>query len=261
MRIPSALTVVLLTVGLAGCGDSDTPEATPASPSAAPSVAAPEPAARDELAGLAALALERRYAARYSFDDGRGTPREVVAAVAQDGTWRVDIPGGALGGSAGVTIIRVPTGLYQCTLATPALPVSPTCVRVAEGGDKVPRRYDPGVQRLFRQWLAVFTDRRAALAVSAVPPLDGAQGACYAVDSVTASLDPPVDVGIYCYAPDGLLTAAQVDFGVLKLVGQFAGPATLPLPGPEVAGQPMGMSADPQTVTPSGSVPTIRANG
>ena len=261
MRIPSALTVVMVMVGLAGCGDSDTPEATPASPSATPSVAAPEPAARDELAGLAALALDRRYAARYTLDDGRGSPREVLVAVAQDGTWRVDIPGGALGGSAGVTIVRVPTGLYQCTLATVAMPVSPTCVRVAEGGDKVPRRYDPRVQRLFRQWLGVFTDSRAALAVSVVKPIAGAQGTCYAVDSVTASLDPPVDVGIYCYTPDGLLTAAQVDFGVVKLVSQKDGPATLGLPGPEVAGQPMPMTAGAQPGTPSGSVPTIRANG
>ena len=121
---------------------------------------------------------------------------------------------------------------------------------MAERGEKVPRRYDPKVQRLFRQWLHVFTDRSSALAVSAVQPLPGAQGSCYAVDSVSASLDAPVDVGIYCYSPDGLLTAARVDFGLLTLVQQVAAPAAVQLPGPEVAGEPMGMNSIP-TVAPS----------
>ncbi|SDT75228.1 hypothetical protein [Actinoplanes derwentensis] len=250
MRIPSALTVVLLAVGLTGCGDGDTPDAAPASSAPAP-VTGPEPGARDELAGLAALAMDRRYAALYSLTDGSGPAREVVAAVAADGTWRVDIPGGALGGTAGVTVIRVAAGVYQCTLSTPAQPVSSTCVRVAEKGDRVPRKYDPRVQRLFRQWLKVLTDQKQPLAVSAVQPLEGAQGTCYSVDSVTASLDAPIDVGIYCYAPDGLLTAARVDFGTLTLVRQVEGPATLQLPGPEVAGQPMGMTAQPTGVVPS----------
>jgi hypothetical protein len=256
MRLPSASIVVLLTAALAGCTDAvTTPEPAP-QPSASAEVPVPE--ARSEFAGLAALALDRRYAALYSLESG-GSTREVVAAVAEDGAWRVDIPAGALGGTAGVTIIRVATGLYQCTLSTPSAPVSPTCVRVAERGDKVPRKYDPRAQRLFRQWLPVFTDRKAPLAVSAVQPLPGVQGSCYAVDSVTAALDQPVDVGIYCYAPDGLLTAARVDFGQVKLVRQVAGPKTLQLPGPEVAGEPMGMTAPPPVVGPTDAAPSPSA--
>ncbi|MFC4067068.1 hypothetical protein [Actinoplanes subglobosus] len=256
MRLPSALTVALLTAGLSGCGVSDaTPEPTPGTPSASASDPALVPEARSEFAGLAALALDRRYAALYTLESG-GSSREIVAAVADDGTWRVDIPGGALGGTAGVTVIRVPAGLYQCTLNTATAPVSPTCVRVAERGDKVPRRYDPRVQRLFRQWLPVFTDRKAPLAVSPVRQLAGVEGSCYAVDSVTATLDQPVDVGIYCYSADGLLTGARVDFGLLKLVRQVAGPKSVQLPGPEVAGEPMGMTApvpapQPSLVAPS----------
>ncbi|GGN74168.1 hypothetical protein GCM10010112_44030 [Actinoplanes lobatus] len=254
MRLPSAFTVAVLVFGLAGCGGESAPEAVPET---AASVADPEPEARDQLAGLAALALDRRYAALYTFDVGDGSPRDVVASVADDGTWRVDIPLGALGGTAGVTIIKVAAGVYQCGLTTSTQPVSPTCIRVAERGDKVPRRYDPKVQRLFRQWLTVFTDRKAPLAVSAVRPLAGAQGGtCYAVDSVSAALDPPVDVGIYCYSADGLLTAARVEYGVLKLVRQVAGPPTLQLPGPEVAGEPMGMSSPPPVVQPSGLTPS-----
>ncbi|MEV0899784.1 hypothetical protein [Actinoplanes sp. NPDC049802] len=256
MRLPSAFTIAVLVLGLAGCGGDSTPEAASETVSPAASVAPPGPEARDELAGLAAMAQDRRYAALYTFDVGDGNPRDVVASVADDGTWRVDIPLGALGGTAGVTIIKVAAGVYQCGLTTPARPVSPTCVRVAERGDKVPRRYDPKVQRLFRQWLTVFTDRKAPLVVSAVRPLAGAQGSCYAVDSVSAALDPPVDVGIYCYSPDGLLTAARVEYGVLKLVRQVDGPPTLQLPGPEVAGEPMGMASPPPVVQPSAVAPS-----
>ncbi|WP_436525631.1 hypothetical protein [Actinoplanes sp. HUAS TT8] len=257
MRLPSgsgrglsALTAVVLALGLSGCGGDDAPDAAPAT-SASASAPTGSPDARVQLAGLAALALDRHYAALYSFTGGDGVPRNVVATVANDGTWRVDIASGALGGTADVSIVRNPNGVYQCTLSMTAIPVTPGCVHVAAKGDKVPSRFDPRVQRLFRQWLPVFTDRDSALAVSAVQPLAGAQGACYSVDSITASLDAPVDVGVYCYAPDGLLTAARVGFGVLKLVRQVAAPATVQFPGPEVGGSAMGMGGPESSTDPA----------
>ena len=66
--------------------------------------------------------------------------------------------------------------------------------------------------------------------------------------------DAPVDIGIYCYADDGVLTAARVGFGVLSLVSQVPGPATVALPGPEVAGTPMGTDSPPPppVLEPSG---------
>jgi len=234
---------VLLSLGVAACGGADTPVA-PAS--SAPSPAATEdPNAREELAGRAALAQDHAFAGLYSLDDGSGQPRNVVATVGADGTWKVDVSGGAMGGTADVSIVSVATGVYQCTLTSPTNPITPTCIRIADAGKRVPKAYDPRVERLFRQWLPVFTDRQAALSVSAVQPLSGAQGDCYSVDSISASLKAPVDIGIYCYAPDGLLTAARVDFGVLKLVSVAAGPATVPLPGAEVPGDPMGQTAPP----------------
>ncbi|MEU4419995.1 hypothetical protein AB0F81_05175 [Actinoplanes sp. NPDC024001] len=250
----SALTVILLAAGLVGCSAGD-PEATPSGSPAPPASAEPAGDARDALAGLAALGLDLRYAALYSWDVGDGAPRSVVATVAKDGSWRVDIPNGALGGTAGVSVVRTANGVYQCSLPTPTTPVTPGCVRVAERGEKVPRKYDPKVQRLFRQWLSVFTDRQAPLAVSAVQPLAGAQGSCYAVDSVSAALDAPVDVGIYCYSPEGLLTAARVDFGVFKLVQKIDGPEAVQMPGPETGGQPMGMKSPPPVVQPSFAPP------
>lgn len=246
----------LLLSGAAAC--SGAPEATPSpSSSAPPSEAAGS--ARDSLAARAALAMDKAYAALYSFDDGKGQPRNVVATVGKDGTWRVDVSGGALGGTADVTIVSTPAGVYQCTLGSQSNPIAATCVKVAKPGKPVPDPYDPKVERLFRQWLPVFTDRQAALAVTQVQPLAGAKGSCFSIDSISASLADPVDIGVYCYADDGVLTAVRVGFGVLKMVSQVEGPATVALPGPEVAGPPMGMDAPPPApdpVQPTGLVPS-----
>lgn len=233
----------MLAAAACGGGDEAAPQPTPAASSAPPPAGSPD--ARSDLAAHAALALDRSYAALYSLNDGSGQPRNVVATVGADGTWRVDVAGGALGGTADVSIVSLAAGVYQCTMSSPTNPVASACVRVAEPGKRVPKAYDPKVQRLFRQWLPVFTDRQSALAVARVQPLAGAQGTCFSIDSISASLDAPVDVGIYCYAGDGLLTAARVGFGVLTLVNQVAGPATVQLPGPETGGQPMGTSAPP----------------
>jgi hypothetical protein len=53
-------------------------------------------------------------------------------------------------------------------------------------------------------------------------------------------------VGIYCYADNGLLTAARVGFGTLTIAGAPApAPASIDLPGPVTGGEPMGMQAPP----------------
>jgi hypothetical protein len=251
----SVLTVLLLAGGAAACGGPEhapAPVATTASPPPDP-----DDDARTALAARAALAQDHRFAALYHFD-ARGRPeRNVVATVATDGSWRVDIAGGALGGTADVSVVSNPDGVYQCALPSVANPVSPSCVRVADAGKRIPRAYDPGVQRLFRSWLGAFTDRQSALSVTPAAPLPGAGangGTCFAVDSISASLNPPVDVGIYCYADNGLLTAAKVDFGVLTLASTpVTPPAKVNLPGPVGPGPALGMSSPPPPPQPSAS--------
>ncbi|WP_249999907.1 hypothetical protein [Actinoplanes sp. M2I2] len=253
-------TAALLLTGVAACGGA--PEAAAPPSSSAPTGPAASDA-RESLAARAALAMDKAYAALYSLDDGRGQPRNVVATVGRDGTWRVDVSGGALGGTADVTIASTAAGVFQCTLGSQSNPIASTCVKVAKPGKPVPDEYDPKVERLFRQWLSVFTDRQAALAVTEVQPLAGAKGNCYSIDSISASLADPVDIGVYCYAEDGVLSAARVGFGMIKVISQVEGPATVPLPGPEVAGPPMGMDtpvAPPvqpvQPLQPSGLAPS-----
>ena len=258
--LPLLPVVVLLTFGLAACGGADTGEPPPPSASPAPDDGGgDDPDARADLAARAALALDKPYAALYSLDDGDGQARDVVATSATDGSWRVDVSRGMQGGATDVSIVSIAEGVFQCTVATAANPIIPACAKVANKGKPVPKKHSPKVERLFRPALTVFTDRESALTVTRVKPLDGAKGTCYSVDSISASLDAPVDVGIYCYADDGVLTAARVGLGVLKLVSQVAGPATVPLPGQVTGAGPMTTATPPApppaVVEPTGSIP------
>lgn len=228
-------------------------------PSQAPISLGPDPdAARSELAARAALAVDHKFAALYTFQAQDEPSRAVVATVALDGSWRVDIPAGAQGGATDVSIVQNSSGVFQCSLASATNPITPTCVRVADAGDRVPAKDDPQVERVFRQWLEVFTDPQAAISVSTAQPLTTSPGSeCFSVDSLAASMSAPVDVGIYCYGPDGLLTAAKVDFGTLTIASQpAAAPQTVELPGAIVTGDPMGMTSPPPTTPPAVVLPS-----
>jgi hypothetical protein len=246
------LAAVLMAGGAAACGGP-----APAKPKPTASRSAPPDAddARARLAALAALAQDHRFAALYRLDTAGQSPRNVVATVANDGSWRVDVAGGALGGTTDVAVVSLPAGVFQCALSSATNPINPTCVRVAAAGKRVPKATDPMVERVFRQWLTVFTDRQAALSVSAAQPLPDSQGSCFSVDSISASMNAPVDVGIYCYADNGLLTAAKVDFGTITIASTpVAPPPKVDLPGPVVDGDPPGLDR-PSPSVPSGSPP------
>lgn len=247
--VVTALALTAAACGGGGGGGGAEPEATPSASAPPPSTGAPD--GRAALAAVAAVALDRSYAALYALEDGSGPARNVVATVGADGTWKVDVAGGALGGSADVSIVSTAAGVFQCSGATTVNPTATGCVKVAEPGKRVPKAYSPRVERLFRQYLDVFTDRQSGLSVAQVNPLNGAQGTCYSVDSVQAALAAPVDVGIYCYADDGLLTAARVGYGTIKLVSQVAGPPTVQLPGPQ-SGTPAMGTGQPSASTPVG---------
>ncbi len=247
---PRLVPAVLIAGLLTACGD---PAPATEPPPPAPSASAPVGggAARVELAARAALAQDHRFAALYPYDAKDGQPaRSVVATVAVDGSWRVDIPGGALGGTADVAVVQTGEGVFQCALPSATNPISPGCVRVADPGKRMPRDYDPKVHRVFRQWLNVFTDRQAALSVMPAAPLPGSQGSCFSIDSISASLKAPVDVGIYCYADNGLLTAVRVAFGTLTLASVAAAPDRIDLPGPVVGGEPLGLKSPPPPPPP-----------
>ncbi|MFJ6199807.1 hypothetical protein [Micromonospora sp. NPDC092111] len=246
-RSTGALTLFLPAL-LAACS-ADGPAAPPTSTAADP-VPAQVDAARDELAALAAAARDRRLTARYALSGTDGPTRDITVTSANDGSWRVDVPGGALGGTVDVSLAATPDGLFQCGLPSAGRPGAATCVRLGDRDDTVPRRLDPRVQHPFTDWLAVLTDRRTPLSVSAASAPAGVPGKCYAVETTSASLNPPLDVGIYCYQPDGTPTFVKAALGTLTLAGPPGpGPATVPLAGPVVTGEPLGPDAPEPTET------------
>ncbi len=214
------------------------------------------PADRERLAGLAAAAKDRRYVATYTLVVPKRADRIVTVAVATDGTWVVGIPGGALSGLADIAIFRSAEGLFHCSLGPvagaylerPDLdPITTGCVRV----DRLTGATDPRVQHLFTDWIDPLVDRATALSVAATSSLPGAVGSCYSIESNSAALAPPVDPGIYCYQPDGLLTAARVGFGTLTLTGTVApAPPSVAIPAAVVSGDPLPVTAPPPPPPP-----------
>jgi hypothetical protein len=160
--------------------------------------------------------------------------------LAADGTWRIDVPGGALDGQASVAVARTSQGLYQCQLSG----TRQACTKVAAADGTFPASADPKVEHPFVDWLDVLTDRQAALSVAPAPLLGGVRGACFSVEANSAALTPPVDPGIYCYDADGTLTGLRVTFGTLILATAVSpAPPTITLPGPITAGAPLSTSA------------------
>lgn len=245
-------TPVLVGSMLAGCGHDPAPGPV-TRPSTQATVA---PTDRDMLAGLAAAAEDRRYVATYTLVVAKRPDRTVTVAVATDGSWIVAVPAGALGGLADVAVFHSDAGTFQCALSTaagatavrPDLAITPGCVAVP----KLAAANDPQIQHLFTDWIDALVDRGTALSVAGAPVLPGASGSCFSVESTAAALAPPVDPGIYCYAPDGMLTAARIGAGTLTLTGPVAvGPPSVTMPAPVVVRPLLAMTAPPPPVSPA----------
>lgn len=269
----SAIVVTAFTaaVTLTACGAGHPPSLTDPTPSAAIPTGPVD--AVGQLAGLAAAAHDRRYVAAYTISGIGMSGRSVLASLATDGTWQVDVAGGALGGGGNVAILGLKTGTYQCLLSgsatTAAIPTppppspsasveasarpstgtsasaspspsptpvrypAPVCVKVAAAGKPVPKKYDPVFEHIFTDWLAVMLDRTAPISVFPASQLAHSSGACYSVESSSASLAPVIDSGIFCFTADGTLTAAKIRAGTLTISGPaVAAPPTTTLPAP-----------------------------
>ncbi|WP_432980914.1 hypothetical protein [Dactylosporangium sp. CA-233914] len=239
---------VLTGLLLSACSSSSAPDPQ-VSPSATPVPAQPDP--RGQLAARVAVAKDRRYVAAYTLTEPGKAPRSILVSVATDRTWRVDIQGGALGGTADVAIASRPEGVYQC-------PINPSssCVKVAAGGKRLPAAIDPRVQYVFVTWLDVLLDRQTPLSVAPAEPLAGTSAPCFAVEPGVTAIAPAMDPGTFCYSDDGILTAAKLPFGQLMLTGEVvAPPPTISLPGPVANSAPLGTSAPPPPPPPASSAP------
>jgi hypothetical protein len=245
--VASAATVATA-AAVAACG-SDAPPAGPKESGApvagAAAGVAVEP--RADLARRVAAAKDRRFTAAYAWT-GSGAPRTVTVTLAADGTWRVDVPGGAEGGRSGVSLVGRAEGVYQCA--------TNGCVRVARAAGTVPSGVDPKVHHPFTDWPAVLADPHAALSVASAATLPGVTGTCFSVEPTTVSIAPPIDPGIFCYGDDGMPTGVRTRFGTLALSGPPApAPPTAELAGPVSNGAPLSTSAPP---APRSSSPSRR---
>lgn len=249
---PGLLTAASVAVLATACGGNP----PPTDPAATTPPATAPVAASQQLAARAAAAKDRHYTARYRLT-GRSQPaRTVEVTVASDGTWRVDVPGGALGGAKAVAIVAVRTGVYQCVLGAAG-----GCVKVAAPRGAVPAAYDPRIQHLFTRWLDVFVDRGAALSVTIAKPPNGTGGTCYSVEPTAASLTSPVDPGLYCFAADGTVTGARFGGISMVLVGTPGPPPpSVTLPEPVVRRPAAGTAAPPPppAASPRPPSPTAR---
>jgi len=244
--VPAVLVLATGTAMLvSGCGSQRAAAdgTGPSAPTSAPASASPTPPAPDaraQLAGLVAAAKDRRMTAGYTLTRANQPVRSITVTLATDGSWRVDLPGGALGGAADIAVVGAKGNLYQCPLSITGTTTRPSCVRVAGLDAAPPAAVDPRVQHFFTDWLDVLSDRRAALSVATATLLPGARGTCFSVDSNSASLAPQVDAGIYCYDADGTLTAVRTTTASMVLAGQpGAAPQSVQLPGPIVSGVPL----------------------
>lgn len=235
-----------LVVGFAtGCG----PDATP--PASVDDGDRDTRDARARLAAHAAAAQDRAGVMSYDLTAPQQPDRTVMVVLGADGTWRVDVPLAALDGTTDVAVARTNAGLFHCALPTADDTAdrdtadqrpSPGCVQV----DQLDASVDPRVPHVFTDWLEVLTDRGAALAVTAAQPPDGVTGECFAVEHAAASLEPPLDAGLYCFDGNGTLTGARLGFGTLVLAEQ--GEVVLPtveLPYQVVDRDPVPLVAPP----------------
>jgi hypothetical protein len=232
--------LALAALATSACTGSGGPPANASEQNPLPSVAPID--AHTELAGLAATAKDRHFQAGYTLSQPGRSARTVSVVLAADGSWRIDVPGGALGGQASVAVAGTSKGLYQCRLGG----TREACSKVAAADGTFPASADPKVQHPFVDWLDALTDRQAALSVAPAPLLGGARGACFSVEANSAALTPPVDPGIYCYDVDGTLTGLRASFGTLILATAVSpAPPTITLPGPITATAPLPTAPPP----------------
>ncbi|MGH8793081.1 MAG: hypothetical protein ACRDXX_10590 [Stackebrandtia sp.] len=234
--------------GCAGSASSETPPEPQVAPRPDGTAAAGSSKASDALAGLAAVAKGRSFTAEYKLTRGDGKPKTVEVAVAEDGTWRVDVQGGAHGGKKDVAIVGNKRGYFQCVLEDDEF-----CAHLAPSDGELPKSVDPVVPHLFTDWLDVWIDRKAPLSIAYAEAWDGvdADSQCFSVEPSSATVSAPLPSGTYCLSEDGVVTAAKAGFGQVMLDGKVEeGSAKTKLPAEVTDDKPLSTSPPPSP-TPS----------
>lgn len=222
----AALTIILAAALTAsGCGTATAVD----EPGEAPRRAS----ARAALIGRVSKALDATFTAEYAWSEG-GT---VTVWAAEDGTWRVDVPDWALGGTVDVSVAWTTGGFFQCA--------ADRCVKLAGITGEIPAKYDPRVQQPFVEWLPQLLDRHLPFAVSQ-------DGDCFTLTPNTVVVDTPIPAGEWCLDQAGtIVSVASGGFGTLELAAPpTAAVGTVELPGEITDADPLGRKA-PEEPSPS----------
>ena len=252
-RLIAVASAVALTAGAAGCsGATDAEAQTSPSPTSAPAL---PPAT--QLAARAAQSQDQYYAASYRFVPADGSPAGTARIERTRSGFRLDLtqPADATHVERTTVVVKNQSGTFHCRLTAAAR----ACLAATE---RPPADLDPRIQLAFTDWLAKLADPAAALSVTVSdPPRDGT-GTCYSVEGVTASLDPPVDPGLYCFDNVGRITVLRLAAGLLTSVQVGVAPPEVTLPAAVGGPVPSGAAPSPTpSATPSGAAATPSPKG
>ncbi len=228
LKRKTSITVAIITA-LSGCGTASVVDEADPPPS--------RESAQAVMIGRASKALDASFTAEYAWSEG-GT---VTVWAAEDGTWRVDVPGWAHGGEVDVSVAWTTGGFFQCA--------EERCVKLAGITGEIPGEYDPKVQLPFVEWLPQLLDRQLPFVVSK-------DGDCFTLTPNRVVMDAPMPPGQWCLDGDGtLLGVSNSQVGNLELEGEpDAAVETVELPGEIAESEPLGRKApEPETPSPSAS--------
>jgi hypothetical protein len=247
-RALAVVTAAALTAAAAGCSDVNDAEATTKPSASATGAPALPPATL--LAGRAVLSQDAYYSAAYRFVPSDGSAAGTARVERTKSGFRLDLtqPADAARFERTTVVGQNAAGPFYCRLTA----AGRACV---PGGAVPPGELDPRLQHAFTDWLPKLADPTAAISVTVVSPPRGVTGTCFSVEGVAASLDPPVDPGLYCFDDVGRITALRLGVGLLTTVGLGSPPAEIALPAP-VGGALPATAVPSPTPTPTPSTGT-----
>lgn len=222
-------------------------------PPAAGAAAEPEPfelspAAR--LAARVALAQDQYYTGTYRYEPADGGAAGTARVERTRRGFLVELTEPASGTEvdrATAVVVR-PAGLFHCRRTTTAA----ACVPVKKAGRGAEKSPAARLRLAFTAWLGILADHRAGLSVAVAQAPKGVQGTCFSVEGVTASLEPPVDPGLYCFDDQGRITALELESGIVVATAFAAAPPSVTLPAPVASGLP-GTTLPPPSPSASAS--------
>jgi len=176
----------------------------------------PTPTPADERAAdLAAAGLAAEYTATYALQRaGAGDPAATVTIYKLGASYRVDV---ARGGATSM-LMSTAEGPVSCQVRGSRR----TCLRVAGPGERPPRLFDPGVQRLVTDVLEAVS-RGDDLTVEGAGTLTASDGrppaTCFRING------EGIDPGEYCLTEEGVPRRATFGSGTLELTELAPAPA------------------------------------